>query len=141
MTGSGIDKLFLRFRRISAVLLLLGGLSACNSIETRVEQTAETFLHAYYAGDHAAAAAVSTPSLAGLLMRHDTPESLPEAVRQKMKEALSLTSFKIVSTEVDKDASRAVVHYEISAPGLCRPVSKRLKLQLEGRTAAVDGIE
>jgi hypothetical protein len=42
---------------------------------------------------------------------------------------------------VDKEAGRAVVHYELDVPMVERPVPKQLLLQLEGRAAAVDGIE
>ena len=43
--------------------------------------------------------------------------------------------------EVDKETGQALVHYELAVPMLEQPVPKQLRLQLEGRTAAVDGIE
>ena len=58
-----------------------------------------------------------------------------------MNEAVSGTSFKIVSVEVDEEAGTAVVHYALTVPGIEGAVSKQLRLQLEGRAAAVDGIE
>ena len=58
-----------------------------------------------------------------------------------MKEAVAQTSFKIVSVKADKEAGTAVVYYELSAPTLDGPMPKQLLLKLEGRSAAVDGIE
>ena len=58
-----------------------------------------------------------------------------------MKEALSQTSFRIVSVEVDEDAASARVRYDLFVPDLEYPVQMALTLQLEGRTAQVDRIE
>ena len=42
---------------------------------------------------------------------------------------------------MDEEAGTAVVHYALTVPGIEGAVSKQLRLQLEGRAAAVDGIE
>lgn len=117
-------------------------LTACQSQEKRIRQTAEQFLKAYYTADYTTAAAYCTPAFAGRVSKGAEAQArVPEEIAQKMKEAVSQTSFNIVSVEVDKEAARAVVHYELAVPMLERPVPKRLLLQLEGRAAAVDGIE
>ena len=124
-----------------AALALLLAAGACQRAETRVQSVAETFLSAYYTGDYAAAATACTPAFAKAV-RYSAPDAaLPEETVQKIKEALSRTSFEIVSVTVDKDAASAVVRYDLSVPGLGKPVPKALSLQLEGRTALVDGIQ
>ena len=83
-----------------------------------------------------------TPAFASRVSRGAEAQDLvPAEIAQKMKEAVSQTSFNLVSVEVDEDAARAVVHYELVVPMLEKPVPKQLLLQLEGRTAAIDGIE
>ena len=124
------------------VALCLLALSACQSQEKRIRNTAEQFLKAYYAADYAAAATCCTPALASRLNRGiEMGTHVPDEIALKMKEAVSQTSFKIVSVNVDPETSLAFVQYELSAPMLDGPVLKQLLLQLEGRTAAVDGIE
>jgi len=128
--------------RIFAALCCLLPLCACHRTENRVGKVAESFLNVYYAGDYASAAALCTPRLAALVGRGgESSDRIPEETAAKMKEALSETSFQIVSVTVDEDAAFARVCYELTAPGLGRPVPKTLRLQLEGRTALVDGIE
>ena len=117
-------------------------LTSCHSAERRAGDVAEQFLKAYYSADYAKAATFATPSFAGHLSKGAAVQDrLPEEIAQKMKEAVSQTSFKIVSVKVDKEAGTAVVYYELSAPTLERPMPKQLLLKLEGRTATVDGIE
>lgn len=132
-------------KRIAIPILLfccLLGLTACQSPQKRVRSTAEQFLKAYYSGEYREAAGLCTPAYAKKVARiAEVQGAVPEAIAEKMKEAVSGTSFNIVSVEVDKEAARAVVHYEIAVPMLEAPVPKQLLLQLEGRTAAVDGIE
>ena len=123
-------------------VLCLLALAACQSPESRVRTVAETFLNAYYTADYAAAADCCTPAFAELVARGaDETDAVPEETAQKIKEALSGTSFEIISVELDEDAASALVRYELGVPGLESPVPKSLKLQLEGRTALVDGIE
>ena len=127
---------------LTVFLACLLAFTACQSQEKRVRITAEQFLKAYYTADYATAASFCTPSLAGRLNRGAEIETrVPEEIAQKMKEAVQQTSFKVVSVEVDKENACAVVHYELMAPMLEGPVPKRMLLQLEGRAAAVDGIE
>lgn len=114
---------------------------SCQRAENRVETVAENFLKAYYSTDYARAARLCTPELARLVVKGEMPQDLPEETVQKIKEAVSQTSFKIASVEVDEDTSCATVCYEIFAPGLDDPVEKTLVLKLEGRSAAVDRIE
>ena len=117
-------------------------MTACQSSEKRVRGTADQFLKAYYSADYAAAASYCTPAFAPRVSRGaEAQDRVPEEIAQKMKEAVSQTSFKIVSVAVDKEAGRAVVHYDLDVPMVERPVPKQLLLQLEGRAAAVDGIE
>lgn len=126
---------------LAAALCLLA-LCACQRTEKRVTSVAETFLNGYYTADYAAAAALCTPEFAAQLSRAaDAQADLPAATAQKMKEALSGTSFTIVSVELDEESASARVRYDLSVPGLEKPVPKILKLQIEGRTALVDGIE
>ena len=132
-------------KKIASRLLLtlcLVALSACHPVEKRVSNTAEAFLEAYYSADYAKAASLCTPAFAGQVAKGaQVMDRVPDEIVQKMKEAVSQTSFNVVSVEVDKEAGKAVVHYELMAPMLERPMPKRLLLQLEGRSAAVDGIE
>ncbi len=124
----------------SLALLLLA--IACVRPEVHVRDVAQTFLNVYYAGDYGAAADFCTPALAEQMLKAG-PEALelPDETRQQIIEALSKTSFEIVSVEVDEDAGSALVLYSLSGPGLEKPVPKTLSLQLEGRTARVDGIQ
>lgn len=133
-----------RYLLIAALAAL--ALTACQRPEKQAAAVAETFLHAYYTGDYAAAAAVCTPRLAEQVLRgaDSADEGASALVRertQKMKEALSQTSFRIVSVEVDEDAASARVRYDLFVPDLEYPVQMALTLQLEGRTAQVDRIE
>ena len=130
-------------KRIFTVLLAVLALSACQSTESRVESVAETFLNVYYTGDYGAAADFCTPAFAERLLAFgpDVQVETSDEVRAKIKEALSRTSFEIVSVEVDEDAASALVHYALSVPDVEKPVPMTLKLQLEGRTALVDGIQ
>ena len=124
------------------LLLCLVALSACHPVDKRVANTAEDFLKAYYSADYAKAASLCTPAFAGQVGKGaEVQERIPAEIVEKMKEAVSQTSFKLVSVEVDKEAGKAVVHYELMAPMLEKPMPKRLLLQLEGHAAAVDGIE
>lgn len=126
----------------TAFLLCLLGLVACQSAEKRVQATAEQFLQAFYSGEYGAAADFCTPAYAARLSKVSAVQRVvPDEIAQKMKEAVSGTSFKIVGVDVDEESDRAVVCYELTVPGLEGLVSKQLRLQLEGRTAAVDGIE
>ena len=128
--------------RLKAGLLVLCLLMfSCQREENRAETVAENFLKAYYSAQYARAARLCTPELARLVVKGELPQELPEQTEQKIKEAVSQTSFKIVSVEVDEESSCATVCYELSAPGLERPAEKRLVLKLEGRSAAVDRIE
>ena len=137
-----MDKLSKRFRAVLPCLLCLLALAACQRAETRVNAVAETFLNAYYTADYQEAAQWCTPAFAQQVEKGAEAQSrVPQEIAQKMKEAVSQTSFKIVSVEVDKEAGKALVCYELQVPGLEKPVPKRLRLQLEGRTAQVDGIE
>ena len=129
-------------KRFFVFLLAVLALGACQSPEKRVQNVAETFLNVYYTPDYAAAAAYCTPELgARLVQLGEELEGVPPQTAQKIKEALARTSFEIVSVELDEDAASALVRYELSAPDLERPVPKALTLQLEGRTALVDGIQ
>ena len=129
-------------KRFFVLLLAVLALGACQSTEKRVQNVAETFLNVYYTPDYAAAAAYCTPELgARLVQLGEELEGVPPQTAQKIKEALARTSFEIVSVELDEDAASALVRYELSAPDLERPVPKALTLQLEGRTALVDGIQ
>ena len=128
---------------MAGLVALMLSLTACESPESRVRNVAETFLHAYYAGDYGAAADFCTPACAERV-RYAGPDilvDLPDEAQAKIKEALSRTSFEIVSVEVDEDAASALVHYALSVPDVEKPVPMTLKLQLEGRTALVDGIQ
>ena len=125
-----------------AILLCFGVLAACQRPEKQVESVAEAFLKDYYAADYAAAAAQCTPRFAALVEQGaEDQESLPADLAQKIKEAARQTSFKIVSIELDEDAAFARVSYDVYVPDLEKPVRKVLRLQLEGGTALVDGIE
>ncbi|MBQ4013146.1 MAG: DUF4878 domain-containing protein [Bacteroidales bacterium] len=127
---------------LTVALCCLLGLTACQSPEKRVQATAEQFLTAFYAGEYGAAADFCTPAYAARLSKVSAVQNaVPDEIAQKMKEAVSGTSFKIVSVEVDEEAGTAVVHYALTVPGIEGAVSKQLRLQLEGRAAAVDGIE
>ena len=130
-------------KRILTLLFAVLALSACQSPETRVQNVAETFLNVYYAGDYGAAADFCTPAFAERLLAFapDVLVETPDEAQAKIKEALSRTSFEIVSVEVDEDAASALVHYTLSVPDVEKPVPMTLKLQLEGRTALVDGIQ
>ena len=136
-----------RYLLIAALAAL--ALSACQRPEKQAAAVAETFLHAYYTADYAAAAAVCTPRLAEQVLRgadaaDGTDEGASALVRERtqtMKEALSQTSFRIVSVEVDEDAASARVRFDLFVPDLEYPVQMALTLQLEGRTAQVDRIE
>ena len=129
-------------KRFFVLLLAVLALGACQSPEKRVQNVAETFLNVYYTPDYAAAAAYCTPELGARLMQlGEELDGVPPQTAQKIKEALARTSFEIVSVELDEDAASALVRYELSAPDLERPVPKALTLQLEGRTALVDGIQ
>jgi len=129
-------------KRLFLLLLAALSLGACQSTESRVESVAETFLNVYYTGDYAAAADFCTPAFAAqVLSAEQDIQALPDEARQKIKEALSRTSFQIVSVDVDEDAASAIVRYELSVPDAEKPVPKALKLQLEGRTALIDGIQ
>ena len=127
---------------LTVALCCLLGLTACQSPEKRAQVTAEQFLTAFYAGEYGAAADFCTPAYAARLSKVSAVQNaVPDEIAQKMKEAVSETSFKIVSVEVDEEAGTAVVHYALTVPGIEGAVSKQLRLQLEGRSAAVDGIE
>ena len=127
---------------LTVALCCLLGLTACQSPEKRAQVTAEQFLTAFYAGEYGTAADFCTPAYAARLSKVSAVQSVvPDEIAQKMKEAVSGTSFKIVSVEVDEEAGTAVVHYALTVPGIEGAVSKQLRLQLEGRAAAVDGIE
>ena len=129
-------------KNLLAAVLCLMAFCACHRTEKRVENVAETFLNVYYTADYDAAAAYCTPALAGQLAQAARAQAdLPAETAQKMKEALSQTSFTIVSVELDEATASARVRYDLTVPGLEKPVPKTLRLQLEGRTAAVDGIE
>lgn len=124
---------------LACCLLAFG---ACQRPEKRVQAVAEAFLHAYYTADYAAAAAQCTPRLAALVSQGiEDPSVVPDDLAQKMKEALSETSFQIISVELDEDAASARVRYDLSVPDAGRPVPMTLVLQLEGGTARVDRIE
>ena len=125
-----------------ATLLCFGVLAACQRPEKQAESVAESFLKDYYAADYAAAATQCTPRFAALVEQGaDDQETLPADLAQKIKEAVDQTSFKIISIELDEDAASARVTYDVYVPGLEKPVRKALRLQLEGGTALVDGIE
>ena len=130
----------------TASWLILGfcllALTSCHSAERRAGDVAEQFLKAYYSADYAKAATLATPAFSGHLSKGAAlQDRLPDEIAQKMKEAVAQTSFKIVSVKADKEAGTAVVYYELSAPTLDGPMPKQLLLKLEGRSAAVDGIE
>ena len=127
----------------TASWLILGfcllALASCHSAERRAGDVAEQFLKAYYSADYAKFA---TPAFSGHLSKGAAlQDRLPDEIAQKMKEAVAQTSFKIISVKADKEAGTAVVYYELSAPTLDGPMPKQLLLKLEGRSAAVDGIE
>ena len=125
-----------------ATLLCFGVLAACQRPEKQAESVAESFLKDYYAADYAAAATQCTPRFAALVEQGaEDQEALPADLSQKIKEAVEQTSFTIVSIELDDDAASARVSYDVYVPGLEQPVRKALRLQLEGGTALVDGIE
>ena len=131
-------------RALSALLCLscLITLAACQRTENRVTAVAETFLNAYYTADYQRASEVCTPTFAAQVSKDaEMGNRIPAELAQKIKEAVSRTSFNIVSVAVDKEAGKALVRYELLVPGLEKPVPKKLRLQLEGRTAQVDGIE
>lgn len=114
---------------------------SCQRAENRAEAVAENFLKAYYSADYARAARLCTPELARIVAKGEMPQELPEETAQKIKEALSGTSFKIVSVDAEHESPVVTVWYELSAPGLAGPLRKKLVLQFEGRSAAVDRIE
>lgn len=123
-----------------ALCLLLP--AACQRTEKRVRTVAETFLNAYYTGDYQAASACCTPDFGARVAKGARLQAeLPADVIEKMKEAVSKTSFNIVSVEMDPEGASARVRYALQVPGLEKPVSKSLHLQLEGKTACVDRIE
>ncbi len=129
-------------KRFLTILLAILALSACQSTESRVQDVAETFLNAYYSGDYEAAAASCTPEYGERLTRYSSAlDGISPQMKAKMQENLSQTSFQIDSIKVDESAASAFVHYHITTPSLDKPVPKGLKLQLEGRTALVDGIQ
>ena len=124
---------------LACCLLAFG---ACQRPEKRVQAVAETFLHAYYTGNYAAAAAQCTPRLAALVsLGAESESTVPDDVAAKIKEALSGTSFEIVSVEMDEAAASARVRYDLTVPDVEGPVPMTLVLQLEGGTARVDRIE
>jgi len=130
------------FKAALLALALLPVLGACERPEARVRNVAESFLNVYFAGDYAAAADFCTPELRVWVDRMaEKMETVPEETQQKIKEALGQTSFNIVSVEVDEKAGSAVVHYDVSVPGIEKPVPKKLLLKLEGRTALVNHVE
>lgn len=130
----------LLLRVLLALSLLLP--LACQRTESRVKEVAETFLNAYYTADYDRAAQCCTPALAALVSKGAQARSpVPAEVAEKMKEAVRQTSFNIVFVEVDPDVAAARVRYDLTVPGLDKPVPKTLHLQLEGRTARVDRIE
>ena len=115
---------------------------ACQRTESRVREVAETFLNAYYTADYDRAAQCCTPALAALVSKGAQARSpVPDEVAEKMKEAVRQTSFNIVFVEVDPEGTTARVGYELTVPGLDKPVPKTLHLQLEGGTAHVHRIE
>jgi len=127
--------------RMSGLLCLLS-LFACSRADDRAAAVAESFLNAYYTAEYDRAAGYCTPALAAQVSKGArAQETVPVEVAQKMKEAVSATSFKIVSVSVDKEAASALVRYDLSVPGIEKPVPKTLRLKLEGRTALVDRIE
>lgn len=127
---------------LAAALILVLLAASCNSSEKRVNAAAESFLKAYYSADYEAAAGFCTPEFSRIVnMGAKAQQAVPEETAQKMKEAVAATSFRIVSSQVDKEAASALVRCEVIVPALEKPVPKLLKLKLEGRTALVDGIE
>ena len=127
---------------VAAIALCLAVLSACNGTEKRVMATADAFLTDYYTADYAAAATHCTPEFAAVVSKgEDALARLPEAALEKMKEAVSRTSFQIVGIEIDDESGRAAVRYNLAVPGISAPVSKTLRLKTERRAAFVDGIE
>lgn len=130
-----------KFLLVSSILVLLTMVS-CSSPEKRVCTAAEDFLKAYYSGDCGKAAKLCTPRLAELVSKGAVDSGrVPGETVQKMKEASLQTSFKIISVDLDRETGKAVVHYELTIPGSSLPIPKDLALEIEGRTAAVDGIE
>ena len=127
---------------VALCALTLLALTACQRPEDRVKAVAEKFLTAYYTADYAAAAELCTPRLAGLVsLGADGQAVLPADLVEKMKEAVSQTSFNIVSVDIDETGSMATVNYLLTVPDLDEPLPKTLILKLEGGTALVDRIE
>ena len=123
-------------------IIALLAVTACSSPEKRVRSAAEGFLSAYYSGDYDKAATFCTPRMAAFVSRwNEDLDRIPGETVQKMKEAAMQTSFRIVSVTLDREAGKAVVSYELSLPDSSLPVPKELSLEIEGRTASVDGIE
>ena len=131
-----------KYLSFALCVVTLLAMAACQHPEKQVETAAESFLKAYYAADYTAAASLCTPRFAALVAQGaEDQESLPADLAKKIKEAVEQTSFNIVSIELDEDAASARVSYDVYVPGFEKPVRKALRLQLEGGTALVDGIE
>ncbi|MCR5709584.1 MAG: hypothetical protein K6G79_03775 [Bacteroidales bacterium] len=127
---------------LAAAVICLAALPACNGTEKRVTAVADAFLTDYYTADYAAAATHCTPEFAKVVEKgEEAILRLPEAAVEKMKEAVSMTSFQIVGVAFDKETGSATVRYDLTVPGLSAPVSKTLRLKTERRAAFVDGIE
>lgn len=126
----------------AASVLVMLALTSCSSPEKRVRTAAEGFLKAYYTGNCEKAAEFCTPRLAELVSRGAADSGkVPEETSERIKEAAMQTSFTIISVELDRETGKAVVHYELTVSDSNLPIPKELALEIEGRAAAVDGIE
>lgn len=126
---------------LAAIAVLLCG-SCTTSAPKRASVAAEGFLKASFAMDYEEAASFCTPSYADLVRESaQRMENVSQALMQKMKEASSETSFRIVSVKVNDGQTEATVEVLVKAPGLEREVPKTVRLLFEGGAALVDAVE
>lgn len=114
----------------------------CTSSTERATTVASSFLSTYYSADYDSARTFCTPHCSELIGQATANiSSLPDVIQAKIKEASAETSFEIVSVDAKSVEGEASVIYLLHVPGLEKPLSKRLVLKLEGRTALVDTVE
>jgi len=106
-----------------------------------VRDTATAFLTAYWSMEWQEACSYCTDACAEWIVSMTDTSDIPEPVWQEMKKASEETSFEIVSIEIGESGNQAQVVYSLTAPGLLRPLEKRLLLKVEGAAALVDTVE
>lgn len=131
-----------RILNIALAAVVMLGCVSCNRAPKRAAAAAEGFMKAYISMDYETAASFCTEPMSALLLESTLGmEDVPQAIMDKIKEASSETSFRIVSTVVDEEKTCAAVEVLLKAPGLEKEVPKTLRLVLEGSTALVDAVE